>query len=430
MKELKEKLKGALLASRAICDEVDKAGRDFTPEEREKVAGHLDEAGKLKEQIKQKDADTNLRATVAALGAGIDLSDGRQDNGDTGVPPAVKGTMGQRFVESPAIKAWMASFPNGEIPASVKGVQSPVVAFRNFFARKELIVGDSDTSAGAFVETDYTRIYEALGRMPLVLRNLIATRQTTSDLVEFVRQTVQVTQAAAVPEANVTDYEGATGEVSGEKPEGTSNWEKVQAAVKTIAVWIPATKRALSDASQLRGLIDQELTDDLNEELEDQIVNGDGIGENFTGVLNTAGILAQAWNTDIITTTRQALTTLRTTGRARPTAWLLNPTDMETLDLLQDADGRYYWGGPMREGPRTLWGIPIVESETQTAGTSILGDWKKAVLWDRERATLSVSDSHNDFFIRNMVAILAELRAAFGLIRPSAFIEVEMESGS
>jgi hypothetical protein len=31
------------------------------------------------------------------------------------------------------------------------------------------------------------------------------------------------------------------------------------------------------------------------------------------------------------------------------------------------------------------------------------------------------SDSHADFFIRNLVAILGELRAAFGVLRPAAF---------
>ena len=52
------------------------------------------------------------------------------------------------------------------------------------------------------------------------------------------------------------------------------------------------------------------------------------------------------------------------------------------------------------------------------------------VLWDREQANISVSDSHADFFIRNMIAILAELRAAMGVIRPSAFVEVDLSGGS
>ena len=44
----------------------------------------------------------------------------------------------------------------------------------------------------------------------------------------------------------------------------------------------------------------------------------------------------------------------------------------------------------------------------------------------RPQATLSVTDSHEDFFVRNIVAFLAEMRAAFGLIRPQAFINVEL----
>jgi HK97 family phage major capsid protein len=77
-----------------------------------------------------------------------------------------------------------------------------------------------------------------------------------------------------------------------------------------------------------------------------------------------------------------------------------------------------------------LWGVPVVQSFFQPQGTAWLANWRKAVLWDREAATISVSDSHSDFFIRNMVAILAEMRAAFGIIRPSAFVEVDLAAGS
>jgi HK97 family phage major capsid protein len=204
------------------------------------------------------------------------------------------------------------------------------------------------------------------------------------------------------------------------------NFEKVHATVKTIAVYVGATKRALSDAAQIRGIIDQELRDDLNEELEDQVLNGDGIGENFTGLLNTAGVLTQAFNATILTTCRQAVTTLQVTGRARPNAWVFNPTDWETVELLQDGVNRYYGNGPFSQGPTQLWGYPVVTSQSKAAGTAILGDWRKAVIWDREQASISVTDSHDDWFIRNMIAILAEMRAAFGVIRPSGFVEVSL----
>jgi HK97 family phage major capsid protein len=108
----------------------------------------------------------------------------------------------------------------------------------------------------------------------------------------------------------------------------------------------------------------------------------------------------------------------------------LNPTDWETIDLQQDLAGRYYWGGPQAQGPRTLWGVPVVQNFFLPQGTGYLANWRKMVLWDREQANISVSDSHADFFIRNLIAILAELRAAMGVIRPSAFVEVDLSAGS
>jgi hypothetical protein len=102
--------------------------------------------------------------------------------------------------------------------------------------RKELISGSDVTSAGAFVVPDYTGIYEPLGRFPLNLLALIPRATTTSDLVEFVRQTRQVTESAPTPEANVKYPTGATGETTGEKPQGRMTRDRPQRG-ETIAVW-------------------------------------------------------------------------------------------------------------------------------------------------------------------------------------------------
>jgi HK97 family phage major capsid protein len=200
------------------------------------------------------------------------------------------------------------------------------------------------------------------------------------------------------------------------------SWELVTESVRTIAHWVAASNRALSDAAQLRTYIDNFLRYGLDEELEDQILTGTGAGQNFTGVLVAANTTAQAWDTDILKTTRKARTKVRTVGRARPTAWVFNPTDWETIDLLQDNEARYYYGGPMQLGNPTLWGLPVVESEGMTQGTAVVADWKMAVLWNRMETMISMTNSHSDFFVRNLIAILAEMRAAFGLIRPKAFV--------
>jgi len=428
--ELLEALKTALTEARDVCDQVDREQRDFSADERAKVAELLDGAKKIKARIKEIQDDQALIEQINQLGEGITIvNNGGGRKGDT-VPGGRGQTLGERFTSAKSWQDWLKAY-GGRIPDSAKGLSSPPVEVKNFgLFRKDLVTGSDPTSAGAFVVPDQTGIYEPLGRYPLTLRDLISVRTTTSDTVEYVRQVTQVTQAAPVPEANVTDYTGYPGEVEGRKPEGSMSFERVSEAVKTIAVWIPATKRALSDAAQLRGLIDQELRDDLSEELENQLLNGDGKGENFTGLANTANTLVQSYVTDILTTTRKAITNLLVNGKQRPTAWLFHPQDWELIELLRDKEDRFIWGGPFARGPYTLWGVPVVQSFFQTPGTAWLGNWSKMVLWDREQATVSVSDSHSDFFIRNMVAILAELRAAMGVIRPSAFVEVDLEGGS
>jgi len=423
---MNEQIKALLTQVREIADAAEKAGRDFTAEERTKVSAMMDDVKKLKTAEQEKEKDKALKGQILALEEEFSRT---QTKSSPAVTPGKGESIGERFVNSEEWKNWLTAIaPNGHIPDGRKGLSSPPVEFKTLF--KDLVTGSSVTSAGAFVQTDYTGIYEPLGRDPINIMGLISRRSTTSDLVEFVRQTLGVSQAAPVPEANVTTYAGSEGQVSGKKPEAAMGFEKVQEPVKTIAVWIPATKRALSDASQIRGIIDQELRDDLNEELEDQLINGDGAGENFTGLLNTSGILTQAYDTDILTTTRKAITSLQVTGKARPTAWVFNPSDWETIELLKDAENRYYWGGPLMSGRPQLWGVPVVNSTRVPVGTSLLGDWRKMVIWDREAATIQVSDSHSDFFIRNMVAILAEMRAAMGVIRPSGFVEVDLVEGS
>ena len=424
LKELREKLKAALMAAQAIATTADEAKRDFTAEERQKLQGHLEEARKWKEQIRVAEGDEAMRKAIADMGFGApDGNGGKAPDGGT----AGKGkTLGEQFVGSEVYQNWMRAVggKSGMIPEGM-GIQSPAVEFKSLL-RKDLITGASDISAGAFVQTDYTGIYEPIGRWPLTLRDLVDIRQTLSDTVEFVRQTKQVTEAAPTPEANVKYPTGATGEITGTKPQGSLTFEKVYETVKTIAVYVGATRRALSDAAQIRGIIDQELREDLADELEDQLCNGNGIGENFTGIANQAGTLIQAFDTDIHTTARRAIENLLVVGRQMPTAWVFHPTDWATVELLRDNDGRFYHNGPLNQGPAQLWSVPVVQSFHVTQGSAWLANWRKAVLWDREQASISVTDSHDDWFIRNLIAILAEMRAAFGLIRPSAFVNVEL----
>ena len=420
---LKERAEAESKKAREVAGKAADEGREMTEDER----GIYDTAMKSLHDV--LDGIKAVKADEAVIEAAKSFADEVGVPTQSDIKARVK-SLGLTVVDSPEFKSMLAGFPEGRVPSKSRVQTAPI-------AVKALFTGASSTSAGAFVTNERTDIVEFLGRRPLTIRSLVANRRTTSDTVEFVQETSHTNAAAVVAEATSsaapTAVAGASGAVTftnavggGYKPEGAWAFAVATATVKTIAEWVPVTKRALADVAQLEGLINDQLAADVAEAEEDQILNGNSSGENFTGINNTSSIQTQAYATDLFTTIRKGVTKLRTIGRVNPSALVLNPADAEAIDLAKDGENRYYYGGPQTIGQRTIWGVPVVESEAQAAGTGLLGDFSKAVLWDREQTTVTMTDSHADFFVRNMVAILAEERLAFGVTRPTAFCQLDL----
>ena len=425
-----ERIKAALGAAQAIATKCDEENRDFTDAERAEVAAKINEASTLKTELKTVKADAKVRATLADLGGDLDDGDSKAKRGTPAARHTAGKSLGHTFTESAEYKGLLDSVPGGHFSKDHR-VQTRPVTFDSLLrgGSKALVTGLSDTSGGAFVQNDYLglQVGNAAFQRPLMLRDLVTPGTTTSDQVEYVRVTGFTNAAAPVAEATTT--------ANGIKPESAIGTVKVGAPVRTIAHWIPITKRALSDAAQVMTLIDNFLQYGLEEELEDQMVSGDGLGENFTGLTATSGVQQQAYDTSPVVTLRKAKTKVRTIGRSVPTGYVINPADVETLDLTKDLEGRYYFGGPSGTlansglgGPTTapVWNLPVIETEATPAGVAWVGDWRKAILWDREQSSITMSDSHASFFVQNLVAILAEMRAAFGVIQPSAFVQIDL----
>lgn len=438
VKGLVEEMKAHLKAARDISAAAEKDGRDFTDEERGQVNEFLGKAQDAKKRLEQAKADNEVRKAIADLGDGIGLAEQGEKRSPSGLIVPGRKSIGEHYVESDEYRQLLSSAPGGQFSAKAR-VQANPVGFEKLLpprGEKALVTGASSTSAGAFTLGDDLGLRVGLSpfERPLTLRDLVTNGTTQSDSIEFVRVTSITNNAAPVAEATSSGPQTVSGAAlvnavgGGYKPESGLAVARVSTNVKTIAHWIPVTKRALSDAAQMTTLIDSFLQYGLEEELEDQMIAGDGTGENFEGVGTVSGVQAQAWDTDLLTTLRKAKTKVRVTGRSVPNGYVMNPADVESLDLLTDNENRYYYGGPASQGMpgSSLWGLPVVESEAVPAGTAYCADWRKSILWDRQQATVTTTDSHNDFFVRNLVAILAELRAAFGVLQPSAFVEIDL----
>lgn len=443
---LRTAIKAEAEKAKAICDAASNEDRDLTDVERETVAKHIDAAAAMHERGAK---DDELRAKMINLGSSLgpdptpdDISRvaeivGSGAKGAKAEQIAQNMTLGAQFTESKAFKDLIGTLPPGASSFGEKmRVQSSAFAVPGSLlagGSKALVTGVSDTSAGALIQNDFRGMLDPFYQRPLTIRDVVTNGSTTSDLIEYVRLTSVTNNAAPVAEAQSTlpigDGTGGTttAVLGGLKPESSMVFARATTSVKTIAHWIPVTKRALADAAQIRTLIDAFLRYGLEEELEDQMVTGSGSGENFLGIANTSGVQTQAapaGDETILDTTRMARRKVRIGGRAIPTAYVMNPLDWEAIELLKDAENRYYGGGPFALTTPRLWGLPVIESEAIAAGTIYCGAWNQAVLYDREQATVQATDSHSDFFTRNLVVLLAELRAAFAVLRPSAFVKI------
>ncbi len=359
-------------------------------------------------------------------------------------------TLGDRFVGEVLTPYLERYAPNGrtvptdrmpdsdalQFAASMKSlVHSPLGSLPSLqAAAKALITGSYDltnasTSAGVYTRPFMDTQVE-LPRRELMLRDLVKEMTTDSDVIWYPKFISRTNNAAVVAEAT------SESDSSGLKPKSIFDLEVASETVKTIANWMPISRKALRNAPLIRQTVDDELRANVEEALEDEMIGGDGTGEHFLGIENLPDVTDVAFAGDIKTTLRKMLTAARKTPayilsvrepvNRRAIALLLHPDDVEEYDLDQDAELRYYTGGPVTLMAPYAWGVPIVQSEAVTAGTAWMADWSVFTLYDREQTTVRMSDSHADFFARNLIAVLAEGVWAFTCKRQSAVIKAPL----
>jgi hypothetical protein len=146
-------------------------------------------------------------------------------------------------------------------------------------------------------------------------------RERTNGVFGYLRQTGRTNNAAPVA-------------VGALKPTSVYTTELVEDRARTIAhLSEPIPRQYLADAAMLRQWVESEMRYGLEAALKAQVLNGTGVGENLLGILNTAGVQAQAWDTNLLVTTRRAVTKLETVDLTG-TGWALNPTDWERVEPL------------------------------------------------------------------------------------------------
>jgi hypothetical protein len=72
-----------------------------------------------------------------------------------------------------------------------------------------------------------------------------------------------------------------------------------------------------------------------------------------------------------------------------------------------------------------MWGVPVALSTTVGLGTAVVGGFSNAAaIARRSGTTVEATNSHSDYFVKNLVSIREEQREALLVYTPSAFTVV------
>lgn len=348
-------------------------------------------------------------------------------------------SLGELFLESPEFKALKESGgANMPTPFSLETTDL------GGFGRKDVFT--ANVGAGPITKFGRTQRDATVPRSQRTtrVRDLFPVALTDSNLIEYfrvigfgttrldhssgarpVRERAAGTDGISAPLGNNTD-------VFGLKPKSNLRFESAQAPVRTIAHYEVAHRNVLADEPQLQSTINNELLYGLRLEEDKQILLGDGTGENLLGILNTPNIQTYLQGSTAGAADETKADALRRAATRAilayypPSGYVLHPYDWEDIELTKaTGDGQYVMATNVAIGAETrAWRQPVVESPAMPEGTFLTGAWGLgAQLYDRQQANVRIADQHADFFIRNAVAVLAEMRLALAVKRPESFVK-------
>jgi HK97 family phage major capsid protein len=255
------------------------------------------------------------------------------------------------------------------------------------------------------------------GQRRLTVRDLIPNMSTTSNMVEFCSETSSTNNAAMQTAEGIAKGESALG------------FTLSYAPVQTLAHWIPASRQVMDDSQSLAAYLNQRLLYMLKLKEEDELLFGTGITPHLSGLVTNA----TAYDTSYTNTSSDtfldviahAIAQVQENSDFEADGIILNNLDWAQIQLIKTtgtaSSGEYIFADPhVVQGPR-LWALPVVATKSMPRSQFLVGSFQMAAaIWDRNSATIELSREHDDFFVRNLVALLVEERLALTTFRADA----------
>lgn len=400
---LKQQRAAALKAAQDIVAKAKADGRDLTDEEQAEVEAKSAEVEELDEKIAKAAKSADLMSRIGAISPG--------DEGKSGEEPVAAKELGEHFVKSGmADRIKVAHQAGGQF-----AVTSPEL---------KVATDPTLTSNTGGLQAQYGNVIETRYRQ-LTIADLLATGTLNGATLTYWQQGALTGDVTAIAEGGL-------------KPSLNFAFTQVTETLAKLAGVTKVSDEMTEDAAFMVSIIRSQLLQRLAIVEEDQLLNGSGTAPNLRGLLNRSGI--QTYATPATSTPKKtldgifhAIQMVRNTSFIPADGIVMNPTDYENVRLGTDGQTQYYGGGPftgaygndgfaMQPG---LWTLPTVVTPAIAAGTVLVGAFNTgAQLFRKGGVRLESTNSNEDDFKRNLVAMRAEERVALAVYYPTSFVKV------
>ena len=374
-----------------------RAKSELTEADLARVDEIVDSVAKMDAQAAARKAASDKLAAIAerAPKAAKAVSD---------VVEVVGKTAGERFVLSPEWQAFKSRFSAGFSSATdqVDLVVRDLVGKADVAHRGTATTGGSAFHLGSPVDDEVRAQYG-----PLL--SAITTGTTDAAVIPY-RALTAVTPGPDIKAETKAD--NGTGAAGGVFPLATIATRADTATTTTIGEALPVTDEELADDSVMVTLVGEVLMALVMQKIEGEIVSGTATGDRPRGIIGAPGVRTQAkvgtGNDAIFNTLRKALTALG--DSAQGAQIVLNPEDLESVDLAADKNGRYLGAGPFGSLNLQLWGHKVIASTAVAKGTAIVGDLKAYEMYWREQYVAQVFNQHSDYALRGLSLLRGKSR--------------------
>lgn len=374
-----------------------RAKSELTEADLARVDEIVDSVAKMDAQAAARKAASDKLAAIAerAPKAAKAVSD---------VVEVVGKTAGERFVLSPEWQAFKSRFSAGFSSATdqVDLVVRDLVGKADVAHRGTATTGGSAFHLGSPIDDEVRAQYG-----PLL--SAITTGTTDAAVIPYRALTAVTPGPDIKAEAKADNGTGAAGGVF---PLATIATRADTATTTTIGEALPVTDEELADDSVMVTLVGEVLMALVMQKIEGEIVSGTATGDHPRGIIGAPGVRTQAkvgtGNDAIFNTLRKALTALG--DSAQGAQIVLNPEDLESVDLAADKNGRYLGAGPFGSLNLQLWGHKVIASTAVAKGTAIVGDLKAYELYWREQYVAQVFNQHSDYALRGLSLLRGKSR--------------------